>query len=1107
MPESLSRRSTRTAIELDSLSARIAKQLYQRANVIQNEYQKVPLPKDFFDVAVGNVPFADVKVFDPNDKDLNKLNLSLHDYYFAKAISQVRPGGIVAFITSRYTMDKVNGKLRDYLSKQADLLGAIRLPNTQFKDIANTEVTTDIIVLQKREPDTAYGGHPWATVKPISTADGEVTANEYFAAHPEQIMGKLSLQGSMYRDKEPTVQADGRDMATALKEAFSKLPQSVMRPRPRPTSSTPRGLLESLQATDDVKNGAYTIQNNALYVREGDKFIPVEDATPTDLERAKGLIGLREQVREVFKTQLANDSEQAITAARKELNARYDKFVKKWGPINGRTNKSLFRTDPDYSTLQALEKDFDPKTQKAKKADIFSKRVIEYRAKVTTAGSPKEALLASMNETGTIDWDRMAELTGQPPQEMQSALKGVVYQDPAGGWDMAANYLSGNVRQKLKAAREAAKIDPRYQENVEALEQIIPEDLKPDQIHMKMGHGWVPTDVYEGFIAHLLQTNERNTIVKYNAQVGAYSVTLPKFIDRTRNVTTFGTERYPAQELIHDALHSTMPTVYDRTSDDKRVVNEKETLAAREKLEAIQEEFRKWVWQDPKRTERLARLYNDEFNSVVETKYDGSHLTLPGANPLITLRPHQKNVIWRALQSGNTLLAHVVGAGKTFAMIGIALESRRLRLANKPMIAVPNHLVEQWRDSVMALYPAAKVLMATKEDFKAENRKRLVGRIATGDWDLVVIAHSQLSRVPISVESFEQFVNEQVEILEDYIREAKAESGKQSRNLTKELEKAKKRLQAKLERRKAEVAERADNAVNFEETGVDMLLIDEADLFKNLWFPTRMTRVAGLPNSESQRSYDLFLKTQYLNKMTKNRGVIFATGTPVSNSMAEVFTMQRYLQPHILEQAGLTHFDAWARQFGNTVTSMELSPDGSGYRPRTRFAEFVNVPELTQMFRQVMDVQGAEHLNLPVPKLRTGKPINMVAKPSEALKAYTAELIKRADALKKGRVDPRKDNMLKITGDGRNAALDVRLRVPDAPEDKNSKVVLMINQVVEEWKRTKDVQGTQLVFLDLSTPKGEGKQKAGEEEPVDTDTELGEEIALRGASIRTSSAS
>lgn len=1099
MPPALASKSQRTAIELDSLSARIAKQLYQRANVIQNEYQKVPLPKDFFDVAVGNVPFADVKVFDPNDKDLNKLNLSLHDYYFAKAISQVRPSGIVAFITSRYTMDKVNGKLRDYLSKHADLLGAIRLPNTQFKDIANTDVTTDIIVLQRREPDTTYGGHPWSTVKPIATADGDVTANEYFAAHPEQIMGKLSLQGSMYRDKEPTVQADGRDMAEALKEAFARLPENVLRPRARPASTTPRGLLESLQATDDVKNGAYTIQNNALYVREGDRFDPVEGATPTDLERAKGLIGLREQVREVFKTQLANDNDAEIAAARKELNARYDKFVKKWGPVNGRANKALFRTDPDYATLQALEKDFDPKTQKAKKADIFSKRVIEYRARATTAGTPKEALLVSLNESGAIDWERMAELTGQTPQHMQDELKGVVYQDPSGSWEPAAAYLSGNVRQKLKAAEAAAKVDPRYQANVDALQQVIPEDLKPEQIHMKMGHGWVPPDVYAKFIAHLLQGNERNTIVKYNSQVVAYSVTLPKFIDRTRNVTTFGTERYPAADLLNDALHSTLPTVYDRTSDDKRVVNEKETLAAREKLEAIQEEFRKWVWQDQERATQLGRLYNDEFNSVVEQKHDGAHLSLPGANPLITLRPHQKNVIWRALQSGNTLLAHVVGAGKTFAMIGIALESRRLRLANKPMIAVPNHIVEQWRDSVLALYPAAKVLMATKEDFEAGNRKRLAGRIATGDWDLVVIAHSQLSRIPISVESFEQFVNEQVEILEDYIREAKAESGKQSRNLTKELEKAKKRLQAKLERRKAEVAERSDNAVNFEETGVDMLLVDEADLFKNLWFPTRMTRVAGLPNSESQRSYDLFLKTQYLNKMTKNRGVIFATGTPVSNSMAEVFTMQRYLQPQVLEHAGLTHFDAWARQFGNTVTSMELAPDGIGYRPRTRFAEFVNVPELTQMFRQVMDVQGQEQLNLPIPKLRTGKPINMVAKPSDALKSYTKSLIERAEALKKGRVDPRKDNMLKITGDGRNAALDVRLRVPDAPEDKNSKVVLAINTIVDEWKKSTDVQGTQLVFLDLSTPKGEGKQKAGEEAPVDTDTELGEEVALRGS--------
>lgn len=1100
MPESMSGKSQRTAVELDSLSARIAKQLYQRANVINNEYQKVALPQDFFDVAVGNVPFANVKVFDPNNKDLNKLNFSLHDYYFAKAISQVRPGGIVAFITSRYTMDKVNGKLRDYLSKHADLLGAIRLPNTQFKDIANTDVTTDIIVLQKRDPGTPYAGHAWGTLQEVQTEQGPASVNEYFAAHPEQIMGKLALTGSQYRDNEITVETDSRDMPQALREAFARLPEKVLRPRAKPASATPRGMLEALQATDDVKNGAFTIQNNALYVRDREQFVPVENSTPTDLERAKGLIGLREQVREVFRTQLASADEKDIAQARKELNARYDKFAKKWGPINGRANKSLFRADPDYATLQALEKDYDKKANTAKKADIFSKRVIDYRSRVATAGSPKEALLVSLNESGAIDWDRMAELTGQTPKELQDGLRGVVYHDPSGTWDTADGYLSGNVRQKLKAAEEAAKIDPRFQENVEALKQVIPEDLNPEQIHMKLGHGWIPTDVYHDFIAHLLGISNynKNLAVKYNAQVGAYSVTLPKQLDKTRNETTYGTPRYEAKDLIQDGLHSQLPTVYDRTFDDKRVVNEKETLAAREKLEAIQDEFRKWVWQDPERTKTLSRLYNDEFNSVVERKLDGAHLTLPGANPLITLRPHQKNVIWRALQQGNTLLAHVVGAGKTFAMVGIALESRRLRLANKPMIAVPNHLVEQWRDSVLALYPAAKVLMATKEDFEAANRKQLVARVATGDWDLVVISHSQLSRIPISLDSFEKFVAEQTEILEEYIREMKAESGKQSRNITKELEKAKKRLEAKLERRKAEVGERADNAVNFEETGVDMLLVDEADLFKNLYFPTRMTRVAGLPNTESQRSYDLFLKTQYLNKLTKNKGVIFATGTPVSNSMAEVFTMQRYLQPQELEKAGLTHFDAWARQFGNTITSMELAPDGSGYRPRTRFAEFVNVPELTQMFRQVMDVQSQEDLKLPVPKLRTGKPINMVAKPSEDLKAYTKDLIKRAENLKKMKVDPRKDNMLKITGDGRNAALDIRLRVPGAPEDKNGKVAMLVNQVVEEHEKSKDVKGTQLVFLDLSTPKGEAKQKDGE--PVQSEeAELGDEAALRGS--------
>ena len=1107
MPANLAARSQRTAIELDTLSAKIAKQLYQRANVVNNEYQSVLFPENFFDVAVGNVPFANITIFDPNSKDLTKLKLSLHDYYFAKSLSQVRPGGIVAFITSRYTMDKVNGKMRDYVASKADLLGAIRLPNTQFKDIANTDVTTDILVFQRREDNAPAGGESWAKTEQMRLGEETVTVNEYFVRHPEQIMGTLSTKGTMYSRNEVTVENDGRDMSRSLDDAFRRLPQNAMKPRKAPASVTPRGMLEALEATDDVKEGAYTIQNNALYIRRGAQFVPVEDAGPTVVERAKGLIGLREQVREVFRTQLAGDDQTAIKQARQELNKRYDKFVKKWGPIHAEGNRRLFRGDPDYPTLQALEK-WDKPTKTAKKADIFSKRVIEYRPKATKVETAKEAMLVSMNDTGRIDIDRMVELTGKKPADLFNELKGIVFKNPehANEWEPADSYLSGNVRKKLRVAREAAKLDPSFQPNVEALETVQPKDLEPTQIHVKLGHGWIPTDIYAGFINHLFDVEGSD--VTYNAAVGAFAIKATVGFNNAKNDTEWGTSRAPAISILEDALHSQLPTVYDRTSDDKRIVNQKETLAAREKLEKMQAEFTKWLWSDSERSQRLARIYNDEYNAVRLQDFDGSHLTLPGANPLIKLRPHQKNGIWRALQAGNTLLGHVVGAGKTFTMVGIAMEARRLRMANKPMYVVPNHLTEYWGKAILQLYPAAKVLVPTKADFKKENRRKLLSRVATGDWDGVVIAHSQLAKLPISLEAFKKFVDEQVKILEEYIREIKDQKGgnKSQRNIVKELEKAKKRLEAKLKAREAAVKEKADQAVTFEESGVDMLLVDEADLFKNLFFPTRMTRVAGLPNTEAHRSYDLLLKTNYLNSLTGQRGVHFGTGTPISNSMAEVFTMQRYLQPKQLEEAGLQHFDSWARQFGNVVVSMELAPDGSGYRPRTRFAEFVNVPELTQLFRQVMDVKLADELKLPVPKLKTGAAINTTSPPSPALRVYTKELIDRAAEIRSGGVDPRNDNMLKVTNDGRMAALDVRLRVPGAPEDKTGKVAKAVGNVLDNYKRSTPYKGTQLIFLDLSIPKGEGKAKEAPaaidedtEETQNEEVELAEEAALRGS--------
>ncbi len=802
-----------------------------------------------------------------------------------------------------------------------------------------------------------------------------------------------------------------------------------------------------------------------------------QPATKQELERVQGLIHVRDAVREVFTTQLhdrgTEEDAAAISEARRDLNKAYDKFIKKHGYINDRANALAYLEDPDYPLLQSLEhytkatgskKEGTYKEAKATKAAIFTKRTIERNVRANAATSPLDALHIALSEENTINWNRMAELTGSTPAELQDALKGQVYRTPEGEWETADAYLSGNVKRKLAEAQAAAKMKPVFEENVRALEAVQPIDLTTAQIEARLGAGWVPVSDMEDFVAALFGGK---ATVRYSEAIGAWSVSdLPRWASLSHeNTRTWGTPRMSGHSLLMLALNSQQATVYDKVPDGKSVVNEKETLAAREKMQAIKDRFTKWIWEDEKRAARLARLYNDQFNHTVNRKYDGSHLTLPGKNQQITLRPHQLSGVYRALQNGNTLLAHEVGTGKTFTMAAIAMESRRLRLAKKPLITVPKHLVEYWDREFRRLYPAANVLMTTPEDFSAKNRAKLQAKIATGDWDLVVTSHNQLAMLPISKSSFQSFMKEQIDTLEEFIRDEAEKGGKKSR-LVKDLERAKKRLESRLKKRMAEKEE--DNAVTFEETGVDLLLVDEADLFKNLFYPTRMTRVAGLPNSESQRAFDMYLKTQYLTKLHNGRGVIFGTGTPISNSMSEMFTMMRYLQSKDLDEMGLSHFDAWARQFGEAVTSIGMNATGK-YITRTRFSKFINVPDLMTIHKKVMDVQFAEQVGIARPPMRTGKPINVVSKPGETLKKYVATLQQRADHL--AGVDPRVDNMLKIVGDGRHAALDVRLRVPGAPDDPNGKINKMVEEVAKLYKESTPYLGTQLIFLDLSTPK------------------------------------
>ena len=1062
MPEDM-QGGHRTGVELDSITARIAKQLYPDATIFAKGFEETPLPDNYMDVVCGNIPFGDYAVHDPAMK--HGMTRAIHDYFLAKSLEKVRPGGVLALITSRYTMDKENETVRKYLDERADLLGAIRLPNTAFKGNAGTEVTTDLLFLQKRVPGTPPAGHAWRSLAPVSvgTYGNTTRINEYFAAHPEMMLGEMKLERGMYGNNEPTLA--GELTPELLTAAVARLPAGAYVPRDR-QRPPPAPVLDA-EAFTGIKDGAYCERDGAICIRNGNGFEPTS-LTVNAESRVRGQMAVRDAVREVFRTQLDDLPEEAITTARAELNRQYDAFTRQHGPLSSRENIRAFGGDPDQPLLLSLE-NYNAETKAATKTAIFVKRTLQKNKSVDHVETAAEALAISLNETSRIDWPTMARLTGHSEKQMQRELDAMIYRNPESEWETADQYLSGDVRAKLKTAEAACALDPAYSRNVEALKAIQPADLLPGDISARLGSSWIPASDVKRFIVETLEVPSNKISVSHAGAIASWAITADwNAKNSVSNTTTYGTARARAIDLIDDALNGRTPTIYDEMPDDKRIVNQQETIAAREAQQKLKDKFSEWVWQDEDRAQRLSRHYNDTFNNVRLRTYDGSHQTFPGLNRSMLrdndLDKHQKDGVWRIIQNDNTLLAHVVGSGKTLTITTACMELKRLGLAAKPMIAVPNHLVEQWGTAFLQAYPQANIFVAGKDHFSTGNRQKAMARIATGNYDAVIVSHNSFEKIPVSDETFEQFVGKQIDQLEEATYEVKAQKG-DNRRIVKELEKAKKRLTAKLKERADR--ENKDDGVTFEQMGIDRIFVDESDFYKNLSYISKMTRIAGLPNTESNRALDMYLKTQYLGE--RKGGVVFATGTPISNTMAEMYTMQRYLAPKGLKAAGVEHFDAWAANFGEAVTSLELAPDGSGYRMHTRFAKFVNLPELLSMFRTFADVQTADMLKLPRPELEGGKPQITAAPASPELKAYVATLVERAKDLKSKRVDPSVDNMLKITGDGRKAALDMRI-VDPFTEAYDTKVSRAIDKIHATWEAGHDDRHAQLVFCDLSTP-------------------------------------
>ena len=1060
MPGAMRSRSTFTGIEIDSLTARLAKALYPEADLRHSAFEDTKLADDFYDVAISNVPFGDYRPFDPR-----LPRFLIHDYFFAAALAKVRPGGLVAFVTSRGTLDKRESALREHVARRTELLGAIRLPDDTFKRNANTEVTTDIVFLRKRLPGEIPTGPAWIELGTVTNSLGEtIPLNEYFAERPERMLGELRLAGRMYRQNEPTLVGNGRDLGEQLHTALQSFPTDIYQPV-EPPPAVPGAVLD-VPAPEEVKPNAFTLYQGQLAKRQGDQLVVLSALAETTAQRLRGLIRVRDALRHCLRTQWQDHGEDEQVRARSALNQTYDTFVRKFGPLSKRRNVGAFRGDPDLPLLLSVEQ-FDRESGKATKAAIFHERTIAVRSQPKEISDPRSALLITLAECGRVELKFLQKLLRLPEPEVIAQLAGLIYFNPQSRcWETDDDYLSGNVREKLLFAEAAVFTDGRYLANVEALRLVQPADLTPSEIDARLGSSWLPCDDVQAFVEELL--GERGVTVTHADVIGTWCVK-GDFNVRlaVANTTEWGTDRRSALDLIEDALNLRTPTVYDPVpQSDKVVVNGPATEATRDKQQKIKERFQVWLWEDDTRRERLSRLYNDRFNGLRLRTFNGDHLQLPGASHAIMLRFHQKAAVWRILQTDNTLLAHVVGAGKTYTMVAAALELKRLGLARKPLFAVPNHMLEQFASELLTLYPAANILVATKEDFEKERRQTLMSRIATGNWDAVIVTHSGFERIPLSQETQEAFFAEQIAALENAITDQKREE--RGSRLVKELEKAKKRLETKLKELLAEG--RKDDGLTFEELGVDRLFVDEAHHFKNLFYVSKMTRLAGLPQTASQRALDMFLKVRHVQTVNSGGGVVFATGTPIANSVAEMFTMQRYLQLSALQALKVDHFDAWAGTFGEPVTAMELSPDGAGYRLNTRFARFINVPELMARFRQVADIQTAAMLQLPVPDLRGGKPTIISAPCSPELKAIVTELVARAERLRSGRVKPTEDNMLLVTTDGRKAALDLRLHHPELPDLPDSKVNLAVNEVLRVWRESAELRSAQLVFCDLSTP-------------------------------------
>ena len=1059
-------------VELDSITGRIAQKLYPNAEIKVAGFE-ITDRRDFYDLAVGNVPFGNYKV---SDRPYDKLGFSIHNYFFAKALDQVRPGGVVAFVTSRYTMDSKNSDARRHLAQRAELLGAIRLPNDAFKKNAGTEVVSDIIFLQKRD-------HPIDIVPDwvhLNRTDDGHTMNSYFVEHPEMILGETVEESTAYGMDITVRPIEGAELSDLLKEAVSHIEgiyQAVE------LSEAEKGKeAETIPATPDVKNFSYTVVDGEVYFREN-SIMRHLDLNEKAKERVAGMVELRGIVNELIEYQLEDFPDEMISQKQAELNTAYDAFTAKHGLINHRANAQAFAEDSSYYLLCSLE-NVDEDGKLKSKADMFTKRTIKPERRVTSVDTPSEALAISIGERGKVDLPFMAQLLGTPEEydTIKAELQGVIFKDPMGpdapeaGWQTADEYLSGDVRSKLRIAEMAAKQDSSFNINVEALQKAQPKDLDASEIDVRLGATWIDPDYIQQFMQETFETPyylRRAIEVKFSEMTAEWRIngkSAPNYNDVAAYMT-YGTDRANAYRILEETLNLKDIRIYDTIEDpdgkQKRVLNKKETTLAQQKQQAIKDAFRDWIWKDPRRREALVTKYNELFNSTRPREYDGSHMRFGGMNPDITLREHQRNAIAHVLYGGNTLLAHEVGAGKTFEMAASAMESKRLGLSQKSMFVVPNHLTLQWANEFLRLYPSAKLLVATKKDFETANRKKFCARIATGDYDAVIIGHSQFERIPLSAERQERQLREQIDEIEGAIAELKYQRGE---NFTiKQMEKTRKSLEARLDKLLA--ADKKDDVINFEQLGVDRLFVDESHAFKNLFLYTKMRNVAGLSTSEAQKSSDMFMKCRYMDEITGGRGVVFATGTPVSNSMTELYTVMRYLQYGTLQQKNLTHFDSWASTFGETTTAIELAPEGTGYRARTRFAKFFNLPELMNMFKEVADIKTSDQLNLPVPDAKFE---TVVVQPSEHQQDMVAELSERAAAVHAGIIDPSEDNMLKITTDGRKIGLDQRLMNPLLPDDPNSKLNACVGNVLRIWQDGQADKLTQLVFCDFSTPKNDG---------------------------------